>query len=253
MTNKWQAVNVAFPIRLIPSCISLAVCSPPQDCCSVYLPWCPAPPTRPSPPLFERGPVCIAPLLSIVILLPLLWTHVMFASICLGISFIQLILSTLQYLNPSSDEKWSSDESRNDHWSFPLTRPWAPDSVCDCIKHSLSWTWTPHRQQNCWVPECTLESTHLFLLLAAGHHVLKSDFPPICSFTSSLICLASLQSTAPLSASPLLLLCPFSPHFPVSLPDSWRRPCCISHTESNAITVSARGATFPHPGWGSGT
>lgn len=49
MTNKWKTVNVAFPIQLVPSCNSLAICSPPQDCCSVYLPWCPASPlwTRP--------------------------------------------------------------------------------------------------------------------------------------------------------------------------------------------------------------
>lgn len=48
------------------------------------------------------------------------------------------------------------------------------------------------------------------------------------------------------------LLCSFSLHFPVSLPDSWQRPCCISQTESNAITVSARGATYPLSGRRSG-
>ena len=36
----------------------------------------------------------------------------------------------------------------------------------------------------------------------------------------------------------------------VSLADRWRRPCCISYTESNAITVSARGTALPHTGAG---
>lgn len=49
----------------------------------------------------------------------------------------------------------------------------------------------------------------------------------------------------------LFLHCRFSLHSPISLPDSWRPLCCISHTESNAITVSARGAGVPR--WRSGT
>lgn len=57
----------------------------------------------------------------------------------------------------------------------------------------------------------------------------------------------------PLSLCTLLLHFRFSLHSPTSLPDSWPRLCCISHTESNAITVSARGATFIHPGRGPGT
>lgn len=57
----------------------------------------------------------------------------------------------------------------------------------------------------------------------------------------------------PLSLCTLLLHFRFSLHSPTSLPDSWPRLCCISHTESNAITVSARGATYIHPGRGPGT
>lgn len=49
----------------------------------------------------------------------------------------------------------------------------------------------------------------------------------------------------------LFLHCRFSLHSPISLPDSCRSLCCISHTESNAITVSARGAGVPR--WRPGT
>ena len=39
----------------------------------------------------------------------------------------------------------------------------------------------------------------------------------------------------------------------VGLADRWRRPSCISYTESNAITVSARGGAHPHTRRGAGT
>lgn len=71
-------------------------------------------------------------------------------------------------------------------------------------------------------------------------------------------CLLWFPSTfppSPLFARPLFLCTlilhfRFSLHPPTSLPDSWPWLCRISHTESNAITVSARGANFIRPGRG---
>lgn len=76
--------------------------------------------------------------------------------------------------------------------------------------------------QGCQVPECTLSRPISFscsLLDISCSRVSPTPFIllPLCL----LPCLASADS--PLSTCPLFLLCPFSLHFPVSLPDSWRR------------------------------
>lgn len=68
---------------------------------------------------------------------------------------------------------------------------------------------------------------------------------------SSITLLISPRPQPPSVTCTLFLHCRFSLHSPISLPDSWRPLCCISHTESNAITVSARGARVPR--WRSGT
>ncbi|GLD61238.1 voltage-dependent P/Q-type calcium channel subunit alpha-1A-like protein [Lates japonicus] len=89
------------------------------------------------------------------------------------------------------------------------------------------------------------ERTHLlssYLLASVAQE-------PPCILLPSLHALTA-SANSPLSV-PTLPALPF-PHFPVSLPDSWLPPCCISHTESNAITVSAPSES-PLPPWaGSG-
>lgn len=72
-----------------------------------------------------------------------------------------------------------------------------------------------------------------------------------CVSPTSITLLIFPRPQPPSVTCTLFLHCRFSLHSPISLPDSWRPLCCISHTESNAITVSARGAGVPR--WRSGT
>lgn len=190
---------------IVLSCISTAICSHPQDCSSVSLPWCP-------PSTFERDPLLFLPF----------DVEVLF--FCLSV-------------------RWNLEWSLL--WSFSynsIRGGWIPHPYRTL--QSLSMVRVPH-----WMPRRVGGSLHppLNCSRLPRSHL----FPPFTSLPL-LPGLASADSP-PLYLPLCSLLCPLSPHSPVSLPDSWRRPCCISHTESNAITVSARGASFPHPGWGPGT
>ena len=111
--------------------------------------------------------------------------------------------------------------------------------VIGSLNQSTYWFSESIYSHDCQVSNCTPIS---FLLLGITARFYSSSissfaFPSLCS----------------LWTCTLFLLCRFSLHFPISLPDSWRRLCCISYTESNAITVSARGATYARPRRGSGT
>lgn len=91
----------------------------------------------------------------------------------------------------------------------------------------------------CQFPECTAVSPLTSLSITG------------CASPSSITLLIFPRPQPPSVTCTLFLHCRFSLHSPISLPDSWRPLCCISHTESNAITVSARGAGVPR--WRSGT
>lgn len=92
--------------------------------------------------------------------------------------------------------------------------------------------------------------------VASSQSALQSPpYPPLSiagrASPSSITLLIFPRPQPPSVTCTLFLHCRFSLHSPISLPDSWRPLCCISHTESNAITVSARGAGVPR--WRSGT
>lgn len=144
------------------SCISPAVCSPPQDCCRAYLP-CP---------------------------LSFLWTRPL-CPLCLLYYFCT---NTAVF---RSSLRW------NPEWL--LIVPFDPEPDSEWLK---SWT------GGLRVPPCTLKSIHLFLLLAAGHQLLKSQTtPPI--YSSSITSLASPRfSRQPPLYMPTVPALPVFPPFP---------------------------------------
>lgn len=86
-----------------------------------------------------------------------------------------------------------------------LIVPFDPEPHSEWLK---SWT------GGLRVPPCTLKSIHLFLLLAAGHHLLKSQTtPPI--YSSSITSLASPRfSRQPSLYMPTVPALPVFPPFP---------------------------------------
>lgn len=199
-------------------------------------------------PSFERGPSFIPPLyISSYLTSPAVKT---FSSVFLEMYFPQHSSIYIRHQMTSDHQMKPRMIVYHSLWSCPeLQTEWVNStSLLDSIKHFKVRVLHLDASKGCQVSKCPW--VHPSLSPAScWTWVAQESLPPI--YSSSIT--SSAWLTVPSVHAPLFLLCPFSLHFPVSLPDSWRRPCCISHTESNAITVSARGATFPRPGWGSGT